>query len=102
MPRISESMFLECYEAWRAGNRNHVPDGMNANSASMTMLWLDSLFTGRPYHRDGSAMQYRVILERIRDIMGQSKLISPAMSCLNIVNGRSRSMESQCIRIAEF
>jgi hypothetical protein len=67
---ITEQMILECYDAWRNGNRTHVPDGMNVNSANMTMLWLDSLFNGRPYHRDGSAMQYRVILERIREDYG--------------------------------
>lgn len=67
---ITEQMILECYDGWRNGNRNYVPDGMNANSAGMTMLWLDSLFNGHPYHRDGSAMQYRVILERILEDYG--------------------------------
>lgn len=67
---ITEQMFLECYDHWRHGDRKYVPDGMNANSASMTMLWLDSLFNGNPYHRDGSALQYRVVLERIREDYG--------------------------------
>lgn len=70
---ITERMILECYDAWRNGNRDHVPDGMNENSAGMTMLWLDSLFNGQPFHRDGSAMQYRVVLERIREDYGPEK-----------------------------
>ena len=73
---ITEEMILECYEAFRAGNLNHVPNGMNANSASMTMVWLDSLInTGKPYHRDGSALQYEIILNRIKEDYGVEQLL---------------------------
>lgn len=70
MSKITKQMFLECYEEYRKGNLNHVPEGMNANSAKMIMLWTDSLFTGEPYHRNGSVLQYRIILERILNDYG--------------------------------
>lgn len=64
---ITEEMILECYEAFRAGNVNDVPEGMNANSAGMTMKWLNSILnTKKSYNRIGSLMQYNVILEKIR------------------------------------
>ncbi|MDO9267867.1 MAG: hypothetical protein Q7T96_02010 [Methylobacter sp.] len=67
MSKITEEMILACYEAFRAGNLNHEPKGMNGTSAKMTMRWLDSILnTRKSYNRSGSCMQYRVILERIR------------------------------------
>jgi hypothetical protein len=73
--KITEQMFLECYNEFKNGNREYIPKGMNENSAKMTMLWLDSLFTGKPYHRDGSALQYKLILDRIDKDYGNEKLI---------------------------
>lgn len=66
MSKITEEMILECYEAFREGNLNHVPEGMGVTSAKMTMDWLNSILnTGKSYNRSGSLMQYKVILERI-------------------------------------
>jgi|GEM_PF-3452251 predicted restriction endonuclease len=76
MSKITEEMILECYEAFRAGNLNHEPKGMTVTSAKMTMAWLDSLInTGKPYHRDGSALQYEIILNRIKEDYGVEKLL---------------------------
>jgi hypothetical protein len=75
MSKITAQMILECYEAHRNRNRDHIPEGMNANSAYMTMLWLDSLFSGKPYHRDGSALQYQIILERIQADFGETQAL---------------------------
>jgi hypothetical protein len=67
MSNITEKMILECYEAFRAGNLNYVPKAMNDNSAKMMMVWLHSILnTKKSYNRGGSLMQYRVILEKIR------------------------------------
>ena len=75
MPEITEEMILECYEAFKAGNFECVPEGMDASSASMSMLWLDSLFTGKPYHRDGSVLQYELVLNRIKEDYGEKELL---------------------------
>lgn len=72
---VTEEMILECYEAFRKNDRKYIPQGMNANSASMSMLWFDSLFTGKPYHRDGSALQYELILNRIKEDYGIEQLL---------------------------
>lgn len=74
MSRITEQMLLECYKAYKNNNYDYIPEGMNANSAKMTMLWLDSLFTGKPYPRDGSALQYRTILEHIKEDFGPEQV----------------------------
>jgi hypothetical protein len=77
---ITEEMILECYEAFRARNRNHVPNGMNVTSAQMTMRWLDSILnTYKSYNRSGSLMQYRVILEKIRQDYGNQKAEKAAL-----------------------
>lgn len=73
--KITGQMFIECYEEFKNGNREHVPKGMNENSAKMTMLWLNSLFSGKPYHRDGSALQYKLILECIKKDYGKEQLL---------------------------
>ena len=75
MPIITELMLLECYEAFKNGDKNFIPEGMNDTSAKMTMTWLDSLFSGKPYHRDGSALQYKLILERIKNDYGREQLL---------------------------
>jgi 5-methylcytosine-specific restriction endonuclease McrA len=75
MSKITEEMILECYEAFRRNERKYVPQGMDASSASMSMLWLDSLFTGKPYHRDGSALQYELVLNRIKEDYGEKELL---------------------------
>jgi 5-methylcytosine-specific restriction endonuclease McrA len=73
---ITEEMILDCYNKFREGKLNHMPNGMNANSANMTMVWLDSLInTGKPYHRDGSALQYEIILNRIKEDYGVEQLL---------------------------
>lgn len=74
MSRITEQMLLECYEAYKNNNCDYIPEGMNENSAKMTMLWLDSLLTGKPYHRDGSALQCQTILEHIKEDFGPEKV----------------------------
>lgn len=73
-PKITGEMFLECYEEFKIGNKAHVPEGMNENSAKMTMIWLESLFSGSPYHRSGSALQYKLILDCIKKDYGEEKL----------------------------
>lgn len=66
MGKITEEMINECYEAFRIGNKDHVPHGMNQTSAKITMIWLDSLInTLKPYYRSGSLM-----LEKIRQDYG--------------------------------
>jgi len=71
MSKITEEMITECYEAFRSGNKDYVPQGMNHTSAKMTMIWLDSLInTFKPYHRSGSLMQYGLILEKIKQDYG--------------------------------
>jgi hypothetical protein len=72
---VTEEMILECYDAFRRNDRKYIPQGMNANSASMSMLWFDSLLTGKPYHRDGSALQYELILNRIKEDYGIEQLL---------------------------
>lgn len=69
-------MILGCYDAFRRNKRKYVPKGMDETSANMTMVWLDSLInTGNPYHRDGSAMQYEIILTRIKEDYGVEQLL---------------------------
>lgn len=68
-------MLLKCYEAFKNGDKDIIPEGMNANSAKMTMTWLDSLFSGKPYHRDGSALQYKLILKNIENDYGREQLL---------------------------
>ena len=41
----------------------------------MTMTWLESLFSGKPYHRDGSALQYKIILQKIEKDYGREQLL---------------------------
>jgi hypothetical protein len=80
MSVITEEMILECYEAFKVGNLNHVPNGMSPNSAQMTMKWLDSiLMTGKSYNRSGSLMQYSLILEKIKQDYGQQKAKNAAL-----------------------
>jgi hypothetical protein len=77
---ITEEMILECYEAFRAGNLNYVPNGMNVTSAKITMSWLNSILnTYKSYNRSGSLMQYRVILEKIRQDYGNQKAKKAAL-----------------------
>jgi hypothetical protein len=79
MSKITEEMILECYEAFRAGNLNHEPKGMNGTSAKMNMRWLDSILnTRKSYNR--SCMQYSVILERIRQDYGSQRAKEAAFS----------------------
>lgn len=75
MSEITERMIVECYEAYKRNELSFVPEGMNISSAKMTMKWLDSLFTGKPYNRTGSAMQYGVVLSRIRDDYGDMQMM---------------------------
>lgn len=71
---ITKKMILECYEAYKSKNKSHCPVGMNENSAKMMMLWLDSLFSGKSYHRDGSCLQYEIILQKIKEDFGEPQL----------------------------
>ena len=80
MSKITEEMTLECYEAFRKGNLNHVPKGMNGTSAKMTMFWLDSILnTKKPYNRSASLMQYSVILEKIKQDYGSQRAKEAAL-----------------------
>lgn len=80
MNAITEEMILECYEAFKAGNLSYVPNGMSSSSAQMTMKWLDSiLITGKSYNRSGSLMQYRLVLEKIKQDYGQQKAKNAAL-----------------------
>jgi hypothetical protein len=80
MIKITEEMILECYEAFRAGNLNHVPKGMNGTSAKMNMFWLDSILnTRKSYNRSGSCMQYSVILEKIKQDYGSQRAKEAAL-----------------------
>ena len=73
--KITQSMITECYEAYRNNNKKYVPQGMNSSSAGMTMLWLDSLIvTGKSDHRDGSCLQYELILGFIKNDYGVERL----------------------------
>jgi len=77
---ITEEMFSECYEAFREGNLTHVPKGMNPTSAKMTMGWLEAILnTGRSFNRSGSLMQYKVILEKIRQDYGSERAKKAAL-----------------------
>ena len=74
-------MILECYEEFKNGNLECVPEGMKKTSAEMTMSWLDCMLNTRTsYNRSGSLMQYRVILERIRQDYGNQRAREAALS----------------------
>jgi len=74
-------MILECYNQFREGDLGYVPNGMNINSARMTMHWLDCMInTHRSFNRSGSLMQYRVILERIEQDYGSRVAREAALS----------------------
>jgi hypothetical protein len=79
--KITEQMILECYVAFINKNRECVPKGMDRTSAKMTMSWLDCMLnTRKSYNRSGSLMQYRVILERIRQDYGSQRAKEAALS----------------------
>ena len=77
----TEQMIKECYVEYKKGNRKHVPKGMNATSAKMTVAWLDCLFNGKPVHFNGSVMQCKLVLEYIKKDDGE-ELLSKAKSVL--------------------
>jgi hypothetical protein len=85
MPQITESMILECYEAYKAGKRECFPKGMNESSAKMTMIWLDSILrTYKPYKRSGSYMQHEVILKKIKQNYGSEKARRAALARIDV------------------
>jgi hypothetical protein len=80
MNKITKKMILECYEAFKSGTLDKVPKGMNPSSAKMTMQWLNSILnTGQSYNRGASLLQYRVILEKIRQDYGIHKAAEAAL-----------------------
>jgi len=88
---ITEEMILKCYEAFKVGNLNHVPIGMNATSAKMTMRWLDSILnTKKSYNRSGSLMQYNVILEKIRQDYGSPRAKEAALVLMEYYEQHNR------------
>lgn len=99
---VNEQMITECYNEYKKGNRKHIPEGMNATSAKMTMVWLDCLLTGNPMHVNGSVMQCKLVLEFIEKDYGEEALSKAKSVFMGYCDSAKARYKKPCISLRKL